>query len=98
MYALSDQMRCFLSGMPELKLGLNDYVTLKRKNPNTQTKTVEMDDLKFHQCVRLAKFDNDRIRESDLVTFLILGLVTIKTFEIRGKNRPIWDVKFPKLL
>jgi len=54
------QMRCFLSGMPELKLGLNDSITLKRKNPKTQTKTVEMDDLKFHQCVRLAKFDNDR--------------------------------------
>jgi len=53
-------MKCFLSGMPELKLGLNDSVALKRKARNCATKMVQMDDLKFHQCVRLAKFDNDR--------------------------------------
>ena len=29
----------------------------------TKSRTVEMDDLKFHQCVELNKFDSERIIE-----------------------------------
>jgi AP-1 complex subunit mu len=77
------QMRSFLSGMPELKLGLNDklmyestgtwfqYLTIRAVhlftsfatpgNPRSRKgKAVEMEDIKFHQCVRLARFENDR--------------------------------------
>ncbi|EPZ30782.1 Clathrin adaptor, mu subunit domain-containing protein [Rozella allomycis CSF55] len=52
------KLRCYLSGMPELRLGLNDKVILEN-NGNTR-KAVEMEDIKFHQCVRLNRFDTDR--------------------------------------
>lgn len=39
------QMKCFLSGMPELKLGLNE----------------KMGDMTFHQCVNLATFETQKV-------------------------------------
>lgn len=57
----SIQMKSFLSGMPELKLGLNDKLMFEATGrANTKIKAVELEDIKFHQCVRLARFDNDR--------------------------------------
>jgi AP-1 complex subunit mu len=41
------QIKSHLSGMPDLKLGLND-------------KSIEMEDVKFHQCVRLSKFESEK--------------------------------------
>lgn len=54
------KMKSFLSGMPELKLGLNDKVLLEARGLATKGKAVEMEDIRFHQCVRLARFENDR--------------------------------------
>ncbi|OQV15502.1 AP-1 complex subunit mu-1 [Hypsibius exemplaris] len=57
------KMRVFLSGMPELRLGLNDKVLFEstgRTGAASKTKSVELEDVKFHQCVRLARFENDR--------------------------------------
>jgi AP-1 complex subunit mu len=54
------RMRVFLSGMPECKLGLNDKVLFESQGRAGKQKTVELEDIKFHQCVRLARFDNDR--------------------------------------
>jgi AP-1 complex subunit mu len=56
------EMKSFLSGMPELKLGLNDKLMYEATgNPRSRKgKAVEMEDIKFHQCVRLARFENDR--------------------------------------
>eukprot|EP00938_MAST-03A_sp_MAST-3A-sp1_P000603 g603.t1 len=57
------KMKSFLSGMPELKLGLNDRLMFEatgRRSMVSKGKAVEMDDVKFHQCVRLARFENDR--------------------------------------
>eukprot|EP00824_Muranothrix_gubernata_P002341 TRINITY_DN12787_c0_g1_i1.p1 TRINITY_DN12787_c0_g1~~TRINITY_DN12787_c0_g1_i1.p1 ORF type:complete len:438 (-),score=96.94 TRINITY_DN12787_c0_g1_i1:62-1351(-) len=55
------KMRSFLSGMPELKLGLNDKLVFEQAGRSTaKGKHVEMEDIKFHQCVRLARFENDR--------------------------------------
>ena len=54
------KMKSFLSGMPELKLGLNDKVLLESRGLATKGKAVEMEDVRFHQCVRLARFENDR--------------------------------------
>lgn len=55
------QMRSFLSGMPELKLGLNDKMMFEATGRSTsRVKAVELEDIKFHQCVRLARFENDR--------------------------------------
>merc|ERR1719283_161198 len=45
--------------MPELKLGLNDRILLENKR-RYRGKMIEMDDVRFHQCVRLARFENDR--------------------------------------
>jgi AP-1 complex subunit mu len=72
------KMKCYLSGMPELRLGLNDKVMFETTVRKVQTRTVisavpnvaqgratrgkavEMEDVKFHQCVRLSRFENDR--------------------------------------
>lgn len=54
------KMRSFLSGMPELKLGLNDKALFEAQGKSGPKKAVEMEDIKFHQCVRLARFENDR--------------------------------------
>lgn len=57
------KMKSFLSGMPELKLGLNDKIMFEetgRRSMLAKGKAVEMEDIKFHQCVRLARFENDR--------------------------------------
>lgn len=76
------RMKSLLSGMPELRLGLNDKsifcglfgdndsgggggggntstVSTTTTSSSTSTK-VGLDDVKFHQCVRLAKFEDDR--------------------------------------
>ena len=55
----SIKMRVYLSGMPELRLGLNDKV-LFESTGRGKSKSVELEDVKFHQCVRLSRFDNDR--------------------------------------
>ena len=65
--------------MPELKLGLNDklmYEATGRAVAKGKGKAVEMEDIKFHQCVRLARFENDRTisfippdGEFDLMTY-----------------------------
>ncbi|KAJ3288185.1 hypothetical protein HK104_008287 [Borealophlyctis nickersoniae] len=63
----SIMMRAYLSGMPECKFGLNDRVLLEkegkigavggsRKAPGA----VELDDCQFHQCVKLANFEQTR--------------------------------------
>lgn len=73
------KMKSFLSGMPELKLGLNDKLMFEstgRANQARSGKSVELEDIKFHQCVRLARFENDRTisfippdGEFDLMTY-----------------------------
>mmetsp|Transcript_180 Transcript_180/g.367 ORF Transcript_180/g.367 Transcript_180/m.367 type:complete len:455 (-) Transcript_180:1800-3164(-) len=72
------KMRSFLSGMPELKLGLNDKLMFEATGRANQAKgkSVELEDIKFHQCVRLARFENDRTisfippdGEFDLMTY-----------------------------
>ena len=74
------KMRVFLSGMPELKLGLNDKISFDATGDGSGggggggggggdggsggggggKKGVELEDVKFHQCVRLARFETDR--------------------------------------
>ncbi|KAM9922533.1 hypothetical protein OXX59_005763 [Metschnikowia pulcherrima] len=65
------KMKSKLSGMPDLRLGLNDKGifsagldddddTASESAPGS-SKKIEMEDIKFHQCVRLSKFENERI-------------------------------------
>ena len=42
------RMKSFLSGMPELKLGLNDKVLFEMTGRTTRGKLIEMEDIKFH--------------------------------------------------
>ncbi len=86
----SVKVRSYLSGMPELRLGLNDRILFESVSRGTaaaaaaatttmdgaaasmaavggiagrgaaSSKTVELEDVKFHQCVQLAKFDTER--------------------------------------
>lgn len=63
-------MRTQLSGIPELKLGLNDKVLFEQRaaargiqnaqNHNKIKSAVDMEDVRFHQCVELSKFDSER--------------------------------------
>lgn len=68
-------MRAYLSGTPECKFGLNDRLLLDGDGLSTlpsgnrmggkATKaaagSVTLEDCQFHQCVKLGKFDTDRI-------------------------------------
>ncbi|PHH80509.1 hypothetical protein CDD80_1276 [Ophiocordyceps camponoti-rufipedis] len=68
-------MRAYLSGTPECKFGLNDRLLLDNDSlqsypsgNRTGTKatkaaagSVTLEDCQFHQCVKLGKFDSDRI-------------------------------------
>nr|CDP24962.1 Putative AP-2 complex subunit mu [Podospora anserina S mat+] len=68
-------MRAYLSGTPECKFGLNDRLLLDNDGMQTlpsgnrqgskATKaaagSVTLEDCQFHQCVKLGKFDSDRI-------------------------------------
>ncbi|KAK9467104.1 Mu homology domain-containing protein [Lipomyces arxii] len=56
----SVKLKCYLSGMPELRLGLNDRVMFENSGRSSRGKSIEMEDVKFHQCVRLSRFENDR--------------------------------------
>ena len=55
-------MKNFLSGMPMVTVGLNDKIVLQNLGKDT-TNSIEMDDLKLHQCVNKKKFENERIIE-----------------------------------
>ncbi|KAJ8468923.1 hypothetical protein ONZ51_g9326 [Trametes cubensis] len=52
-------MRAYLSGTPECKFGLNDKLVID-KSERGASDAVELDDCRFHQCVRLDEFDSDR--------------------------------------
>jgi AP-2 complex subunit mu-1 len=67
-----------LSFMPECKFGMNDKLAMG--NETTSDKGISIDDIKFHQCVRLGKFDKDRA-----ITFIppdgIFELMTYRVTE-----------------
>ena len=63
-------MKTFLSGMPNLSVGLNDRlgettrVTSRGDDAETSAardrRLIDLDDLQFHQCVRLDKFSAEK--------------------------------------
>merc|ERR1712156_1230847 len=80
------KMRVYLSGMPELRLGLNDKV-LFESTGRGKSKSVELEDVKFHQCVRLSRFENDRT-----ISFIPPdGEFELMTYRLDTKVKPlIW--------
>jgi len=80
------KMKSFLSGMPELKLGLNDKVLMDQTGRSGR-RGGEMEDIRFHQCVRLNRFENDRT-----ITFIPPdGDFDLMSYRLNTKVRPlIW--------
>ena len=54
------QMRAYLSGTPECMFGLNDKLVIDKNDKGTADNAVELDDCRFHQCVRLNDFNATR--------------------------------------
>jgi AP-1 complex subunit mu len=81
------KMRTYLSGMPECKLGLNDRVLLEAQGRAAKGKAIDLDDIKFHQCVRLARFENDRT-----ISFIPPdGAFDLMTYRLSTQVKPlIW--------
>jgi len=52
-------VKSLLSFMPECKFGMNDKLAMA-ENSRPSDKGIAIDDIKFHQCVRLGRFDRDR--------------------------------------
>ena len=55
-------MKSYLTGMPRVTVGLNDKIVLQSLGKDI-TNSIEVDDLKFHQCVNKKKYENERIIE-----------------------------------
>jgi len=81
------KMKSFLSGMPELMLGLNDKVLMESSGRTSKKGGVDMEDVRFHQCVRLSKFEHDRT-----ISFVPPdGDFDLMTYRLNTKVRPlIW--------
>jgi AP-1 complex subunit mu len=54
------KMKAFLSGMPECKLGLNESIVLAVPGRDGTGKSITLEDVKFHHCVRLDRFENEK--------------------------------------
>ncbi len=80
-------MRSSLSGMPDSKLGLNDKTLFEMTGKQSRNKLIELEDIKFHQCVRLNKFDTER-----LITFIPPdGEFDLMTYRVDTHVKPlIW--------
>jgi AP-1 complex subunit mu len=102
----SIKMRSFLSGMPELKLGLNDKALFDATGrAGGSKKAVEMEDIKFHQCVRLVRFETDRTisfippdGEFELMSYrlntTVKPLIAVETsINMQGRSRVEYIVK-----
>lgn len=76
-YFIIKKMKSCLSGMPNLKLGLNDKLMYEiQGRTNNKRKVIELNDMKFHPCVHLNKFEEERNiefippdGEFDLITY-----------------------------
>lgn len=55
------QMKSFLSGQPELRLGLNEDLVIGRANVGSGRPSLVFDDCNFHECLRLEEFEHDRV-------------------------------------
>lgn len=54
-------MKVYLSGMPECKIGFNDKITGGQSNSMvTSQKQIQVNDMVFHQCVKLTNFAEER--------------------------------------
>ena len=68
-------------------MGLNDKSFFDSSGKKTSGKTVEMDDLKFHNCVNINKFESERVIEFIPPD----GFFTLMNYRLNLKIKPlIW--------
>eukprot|EP01107_Rhizomastix_libera_P006598 TRINITY_DN20743_c0_g1_i1.p1 TRINITY_DN20743_c0_g1~~TRINITY_DN20743_c0_g1_i1.p1 ORF type:complete len:438 (+),score=128.21 TRINITY_DN20743_c0_g1_i1:29-1315(+) len=90
----SVQMKCLLSGMPELRLALNDRVQFQTsENQYAQTmdpeKKIEIEDVNFHQCVRLNRFD-----QKHMISFIPPdGEFELMSYRLTTQVRPLFWIE-----
>ena len=53
-------VKSLLSGWPECKFGMNDKLQIAQSQTKSATKGISIEDIRFHQCVRLSDFNKDR--------------------------------------
>jgi len=72
------EVKSQLSGWPECKFGMNDKLQISQSQSTTQYKGISIEDIRFHQCVRLSDFNKDRT-----ITFIPPdGLFNLMTFRV----------------
>lgn len=82
------QMKCHLSGTPDLILGLNDKKFFDMSGRTTRRRTVDIEDIKFHQCVALGRFENERT-----ITFVPPdGQFNLITYRMESAYKPLFTV------
>lgn len=71
-------LKSLLSGDPICKFGMNDKLQISQTQGSTNTKGISIEDLRFHQCVRLSDFNRDRT-----ITFIPPdGIFDLMTFRV----------------
>jgi AP-1 complex subunit mu len=81
----------YLSGMPELRIGLNDKILFDQNSnqgdhqTDVSRRVFELEDIKFHPCVRLSQFERDRS-----ITFIPPdGEFNLMTYRLSAAIKPI---------
>lgn len=110
------QMKAYLSGMPECRFGLNDKLHMDKESQNKDKKSsssaspangggIAIDDIVFHRCVRLGKFEADRTisfipcdGEFELMKYRItqniyLPFTVIPVIMEHGRSRVEYEIK-----
>lgn len=85
----------YLTGMPELKIGLNDKIVFDQKDDaqtdrqtDVSRRVFELEDIKFHPCVRMSQFERDRS-----ITFTPPdGEFNLMTYRLSAAIKPIIHV------
>eukprot|EP01130_Rhizamoeba_saxonica_P001201 TRINITY_DN11107_c0_g1_i1.p1 TRINITY_DN11107_c0_g1~~TRINITY_DN11107_c0_g1_i1.p1 ORF type:complete len:423 (-),score=84.70 TRINITY_DN11107_c0_g1_i1:40-1308(-) len=83
------KLKTFLSGMPELKLGLSDRVQFDNRMARGGGKAIEMEDVQFHQCVNLPRFEQDRV-----ISFIPPdGKFILMTYRLSQTVKPLFEIE-----
>jgi AP-1 complex subunit mu len=83
-------MTCYLSGMPEVQIGLNEVMAFDQKSESQRQTDVsrrifELEDIKFHQCVRIGQYEKDRS-----ITFIPPdGKFNLLKYRLTSSVRPV---------
>lgn len=74
-----------LSGMPEVRMGFNDQKVMESRGGHQQS--VDLEDLRFHQCVRLGNFEQERT-----ISFIPPdGKFEVMNYRVSSPSRPpLW--------